>query len=347
MKSARTQMTDEDKGKILGFKEYLNAEQISIKMRRSPTTIRRFLAKYKKTKKIKNLRRSGRLQALNNTEKEALIQKTIVARHKPLREIIENLELKCSMSTARNVLHDAGIQSYIAAKKPFISEKQALARVNWCEKNKKKSIYDWWRTIFSDETCVEIGKQSRQIRVWRYTGERYDVECLTPTFKSGRRSLMVWGCFVGEIKGPLIFCDEIKEEKEKISANIYLKILESYFLPFKHTAHELVGGGVMFQQDNAPIHTARIVTKWFETNNIKIIDWPAASPDLNPIENIWKLLKNNVQKRDNFPRTISDLKIALKEEWAKCDTSILRDIIDSMPRRITAVLQSKGGPTKY
>lgn len=342
-----TQLTDEDKGKILAYIEDMNAEQVARKMRRDPTTIRRFLAKHKRTGKIENLPRSGRPEALNKQEKVALLKKATKERRKPLREIVDNLKLNCSLTTAGKTLHDAGIRSHIAAKKPFISESNAVARFRWCEKNKNKSAYDWSRVIFSDETSMEIGKPSRQIRVWRNTRERFNAECLVPTFKSGRRSVMVWGCFVGEIKGPLVFCDEFREEKEKITAKTYLKILEAHLLPFQRIVYDLSSPHLIFQQDNAPIHTAKIVTKWFEEKNIETINWPANSPDLNPIENIWRLLKDNIQKHESFPRTVTELKATLIEEWSRFDVSILREVVDSMPRRIEAVLNANGGSTKY
>ena len=123
------------------------------------------------------------------------------------------------------------------------------------------------------------------------------------------------GYFAGEIKGPLIFCDENKEKKERINSNTYINILGRNLLPFQQAVHELAGGSIVFQQDNAPIHTSRMTTEWFSTNNITTIDWPANSPDLNPIENIWKILKDNIQNQKDFPRTVSELKVALKKEW--------------------------------
>ena len=103
---------------------------------------------------------------------------------------------------------------------------------------------------------------------------------------------------------------------------------------------------MVFQQDNAPIHTTKKVTKWFKKNNIMTMDWPANPPDLNSIESIWKLLKDNIQKHENFPRTVDELKAALREEWSKFDVSVLWKVVNSMPRRIEAVLDAKGGPTK-
>ena len=95
------------------------------------------------------------------------------------------------------------------------------------------------------------------------------------------------------------------------------------FLPV-YSVRELTGGSVVYQQDNAPIHTSRATKEWLRTNKIATIDWPANSPDLNPIENIWKLLKDNIQKHEDFPRTVNELKIALREEWEILDRSVFR-----------------------
>ena len=153
--------------------------------------------------------------ALNNNEKIALINEVTENWHEPLHEVINKLGLSCSLTTAKQALYDAGIHSHVAVKKPFISKKHASARISWCEKYKEKTAYDWTQVIFSDESSIEIGKQSHQIWVWRHTGERFNTKCLTPTFKSGRKSVMVWGCFAGEIKGPLVFVMKVKKEMKK------------------------------------------------------------------------------------------------------------------------------------
>lgn len=244
----RTQLTDVDKGKILAFSGILNATQIAKKVGWDPTTIRRFIKKYKKTGSIKNLSRAGRPPVLNSQEKRILIQEATKERRLPLREIISKLELKCSLSTAKNILHSSGLRSYIASPKPFISEKHASTRVEWCKKNKNMTVRDWANIIFSDESSVEIGKQSRQVRVWRHKGERFEEDCIVPIFKSGRRSVMVWGCFAGGLKGPLIFCDENKEKGEKISANVYVRILDKNLCSFLHAIMELRGKNRSFNR---------------------------------------------------------------------------------------------------
>lgn len=343
----RTEMTPEEKGKIIAFMETLNYTQIARKIGRDLATVRRFIAKYERTGNIENLPRSGRPPVLNNDEKDSLVNETLKKRRAPLHEIVNGLGLNCGLTTAKKTLYKAGIYSHIAAKKPFVSERHAAARVNWCANFKEKTAYYWEQVVFSDESSVEIGKQSRQIKVWRNTGERFNTECLAPTFKSGRQSVMVWACFAGGVKGPLIFCDENKERNARINSNTYINIMKKYLLPFYHAVHDITGGRVVFQQDNAPIHTSGMTTEWLNANKIVTMDWPANSPDLNPIENIWKLLKDNIQNCENFPRTINDLKAALLEEWENLDSSIFKEAALSMPRRIDAVLKAGGGPTKY
>ena len=75
--------------------------------------------------------------------------------------------------------------------------------------------------------------------------------------------------------------------------------------------------------------------------------WPASSPDLNPIENVWHMLINNIQKRKVQPKNREELIIAVKEEWAKLDLNKVNNLIDSMPRRIAAVREANGGPSGY
>ncbi|CAJ0890843.1 1222_t:CDS:2 [Entrophospora sp. SA101] len=104
---------------------------------------------------------------------------------------------------------------------------------------------------------------------------------------------------------------------------------------------EILGGSVGYTKRETPDN--------IRDNNqgIATIDWPANSPDLNPIENIWKLLNDNIQKHEDFPRTVNELKIALREECENLDRSVFEEVVTSIPKRIDAVLRANGGPTKY
>ena len=102
----------------------------------------------------------------------------------------------------------------------------------------------------------------------------------------------------------------------------------------------------IFQQDGAPCHTAKICTKWFADNGIRLLDWPGNSPDLNPIENLWARLKRLVAaKRPSNKRELIAAIIATWHHTISKDN--LKCLVDSMPRRCEAVIKARGYPTKY
>ena len=101
----------------------------------------------------------------------------------------------------------------------------------------------------------------------------------------------------------------------------------------------------IFQQDLAPAHTARSTKTWFDAHAITVLDWPANSPDLNPIENLWGIVKKKM--RDTRPKNKEELTASIKHIWASITSRQCHRLIASMPRRIEAVIKAKGFPTKY
>ncbi len=113
-----------------------------------------------------------------------------------------------------------------------------------------------------------------------------------------------------------------------------------------HSADKLYGDAdFIFQQDLAPAHTAKGTKSWFNDHGVTVLDWPANSPDLNLIENIWGIVKRKM--RDTRPNNADDLKAAIKATWASIPPQQCHKLITSMPRRIEAVIKAKGAPTKY
>ena len=102
---------------------------------------------------------------------------------------------------------------------------------------------------------------------------------------------------------------------------------------------------IVFQQDNAPIHKCQVVLKWLKNRNVNLMDWPSQSPDLNPIENVWSFIKMEIDKHQIISRHM--LREKINEIWNLIPANYLAKLIQSMPRRVLAVLKNKGGHTKY
>jgi len=160
---------------------------------------------------------------------------------------------------------------------------------------------------------------------------------LQQTVKHGGGNIMIWGCFTWSGIGNLVKIIGI------LTADMYIDILR------KNLEALLLQVGLednfVFQQDNDPKHTAKIAQTFLKSSRIKVLDWPPQSPDLNPIENLWSILDKKVDKT-GVTNTESYF-VALKEAWEELDKKYFRNLVESMPKRLQAVIKAKGGHTKY
>lgn len=174
----------------------------------------------------------------------------------------------------------------------------------------------------------------------RRVGEEYNPECVLPTIKGGGGSVMIWGCMAAKGVGTAFVCTG------RMNSATYVNMLEQVLEPsITKIFAEEERKNVIFQQDNAPCHTARASTAWFLENGIRVLDWPPQSPDLNPIEHLWSILKKRVHNRKSASKR--ELENVIMQEWNSLPSATCQKLVHSMPRRIAAVLRAKGGPTKY
>ncbi len=158
--------------------------------------------------------------------------------------------------------------------------------------------------------------------------------CLRSSVKFPQ-SVMVWVSMSSAGVGPLCFL------RSKVNTAVYQEVLEHFMLP---AADQLYGDAdFIFQQDLAPAHSAKATSTWFKDHGIPVLNWPANSPDLNPIENLWCIVKRKM--RYARPNNAEELKATIRATWALITPEQCHRLIDSMPRRIAAVIQAKGAPT--
>lgn len=148
---------------------------------------------------------------------------------------------------------------------------------------------------------------------------------------------MVWGCFSAKGVGKLHFIEGT------LKAENYVRILVEHLLP-SVTILSVVDEFV-FQQVGASCHTAKITKKWFDDNRIEVLDWPSSSPDLNPIENIWAIMKRRL--RNDPQRTVQGLKAKIQEIWDSITPSECQYLVNTMNKRLNAVIKNKGDVTQF
>ena len=129
-----------------------------------------------------------------------------------------------------------------------------------------------------------------------------------------------------------------------MDALAYSTMLEETLLPF---AEDKDPTGMIFQQDNAPAHTANYTKMFFQDEKIELLDWTPRSPDINVIENCWGYLARSVYQGSRQFDTVDDLKEALLYEWENLPLSHIRSLIESMPRRIWELYNKRGSETEY
>ena len=164
---------------------------------------------------------------------------------------------------------------------------------------------------------------------------------------------MIWGCFIGNKLGSIVFVDE------NINQDVYQELLQQHLLEFMKVLRTEGLNEITFQQDNARPHTAKRTQCWLENtgqeHNFKIMRWPAYSPDLNPIENLWAWLKLELHRHypdtKHLPSGAYVVKAVLKERlmeiWWEIEEEVLNKLIESMPHRVEQVITASGWYTSY
>ena len=152
-------------------------------------------------------------------------------------------------------------------------------------------------------------------------------------------SVMVWGCVGPNGVGRLVVCEQC------LDSNYYIEILKKNLKATVGMIHGHPSHPFIFQQDNAPCHSLQKTIKYLNDENILLLPWPAQSPDINIIENLWQFMKNAL--RHDPPRTKDQLIKKLFQIWYAIPRSVINKLYNSLPHRMKAITKCKGYPTKY
>jgi hypothetical protein len=268
------------------------------------------------------------------------LQLNATTRRLPLSQLASLEDLNFDFRTIRTALQKEGYSRHRARAKPLLPKEQKERRLQWALDHIAWSDRQWARVIWTDEAsfcCRYFG----QVYVTRKIGEEFNPDCLVARLRK-YSACMIWGAIIA--LGPK---ELVVFEKGGVDGHVYrTQILPRLGRVEQVYSHEsLFNQKPLVVQDNAPIHKAGLTMAIFEQSGIDLIPWPANSPDLNPIENIWAILKRRVSK--HFPTTREAVIQAIQIEWSRLTASDCARACQSMRARCQAVIEAEGGHTKW
>ncbi|RFU28321.1 hypothetical protein B7463_g7998, partial [Scytalidium lignicola] len=341
------------RGKIIGkAEEGKKIAHIAKELNVPDSTVRDTIKKEQLRTDGKSNPKPGRPDKYSERFKRRLIAFVRKEPKSSMAKIRKHMEVKISNKAITRILDSVGIWHWRCKRRPYLTDEIAAKRLTWCLKRKDWELSDFLNYIFTDECSAERRAGGITEWAWFQPKQKWDKEMVTTYSKSKDISVMVWAAIWwsnGKVhKSELVILDrDFESKKFGYTANSYIKVIDDQ-LP------KIWEPGLIFMQDNTPIHCANKVKQWFKDMAIPVTDWPPYSPDLNPIEHVWwhlkaKVLEIHPELKDmgKNDEAIIALENALIEAWDLLDDSIIQSCLESLCKRRDAVIAAKGWHTKY
>jgi transposase len=334
-----------EKAKIMAwFYENVAPKEIAARLKRDVTAIRKIIRDNKTLPPSATppppKKRTGRPSLSSFRQQERLRRYVLRFPFKTGRELKAEVQgwSNLSVRTIQRVCKDKlGLPSRCAAKKPLLTAKMLKKRIAFCKKHRSWTKQDWEKVMFSDESTFRlINPRAQKVRRPTLTN-RYKQRYVVVNVKHSA-SVMIWGCFSGQGgRGSLYFLPP----KMTMNGERYIEMLRDkliFWMRHHRATH--------FLQDGAPCHTSKKVMAFLRQQSFSLMDWPGNSPDLNPIENLWAIMKARLKKKGNIS-SLPNLIRAIKELWVTLPKPLMLKLAHSMPTRIQQCLENNGQMTKY
>ena len=268
-------------------------------------------------------------------------------------ELLSVVDYKVHAMSIWRLTHQMGLRKWRKMERPYLTPIHAAKRLQWALTYRNFTPEDWKRVFWSDETTIERGCGARKewsfVPPWKQLQEREDGVQMTLS-KGKQIKQMFWACFAGSPRktGLIPLYGDPNADKKGITKEVIYDLYQR-ILPTL-----LANEDAIFQHDNAPTHTARIVQALLVQMGITVMEWPPYSPDLNPIENLWALLKADILKirpdlreMPNNEATLAELVDTAQYAWENLTVRHFVNLAETMPHRIEEVIKYEGWHTSY
>ncbi len=253
------------------FKNNVPQRQIAKALHISSSTVHNIIKRFRETGDISVCKGQGRIPCHRH---DSVIDITKWAQ--------EYFQKPLSVNTIRRAICRCQLKLYHAKRKPYVNMVQKRRHVLWVKTHLKWTLSKWKSVLWSDESKFDILVGNHGCHVL-WAKEEGDLPACYQHSVQKPASLMVWGCVSAYGMGSLHVLEGT------MNAERYIKVLEQHMFPSRRRLFQ--GRPCVFQHENAKPHTAAITTAWLRSRRVRVLNWPACSPDLSPIENSWRIIK--------------------------------------------------------
>lgn len=237
-----------------------------------------------------------------------------------------------SKATIRRILIKNNMKSQKCTKKPPLSDQYRINRFHFAH-DLVTGRADLTNVLWSDEKKFNLDGPDGNRMLWKKNDRDYEKFILKKR-QNGGPSVMVWGGFMNTVMAPLVVM------KGKFDSQAYINMFQEHVQPW---IDNLEIQPTVFQQDNAPIHVSHLSRQAFKDMGIELLEWPARSPDLNPVETIWAELSRVVYQGNKQYDNVKDLEAAIQHYYVKLSSGFLTDILADTWKRLVNTVTNKGG----
>ncbi|GFV32734.1 transposable element Tcb1 transposase [Trichonephila clavipes] len=339
-RSAFDQVSEFDRGRIVTYRNCgLSFREIGSCVGRNQATVLRICERWMQEGTTDRRDRSYSPQCTTSREDRQIVRMAVTDRSVThTAYLAQHIESVTHHSVSARTIRRRLQQSGLSTRRPLLglpfTQGHRRLRHKWCDERRIWAA-EWSEVVFTDELRICLQHLDGRIRVWRHRGERMLNNCVMHCHTGPAPGIMVWDGIVYHSRTPLARIAGTLNSHRYIS-----KVLEPFVLPYLQGLATAI-----FQQDNARPHVARIVQRFFVNHQIEFLPWPARSPDLSPIENMWSMVAQRLTQIT--PPVAAPNQLWQRMEAAWPDVPQEQSLFELMPRRVAAAIFNNGGYFGY
>ena len=309
----------------------------------SRSNLKYALKRYRETGRYTRRPGSGGIRCTSTRDDRFIILEVLRNRFLTAVEIRQRLQMirgvNVSERTIRRRMEERDLRARRPARGPELERHHRVARLRFAREHANWTLEEWANVLWTDECKVALRAPDGRERVYRRSGERFIPATTRQTVSFHGGSVTVWGGISSDARTELTIVEG------RLNSPRYIEeILQEHVVPYV----DFIGAEIfLLMHDNARPHSAQCVEQYLDDVGIRRLQWPARSPDMNPIEHVWDMLKRRVKTSPNPPQNLRELKSALMAAWDEIPQMDIKNIIQSMPERMQAVIRARGGNTRY